>query len=397
MKSEALAQALVTFTSREDIDAANMPSIRSHLCLVLDVSGSMNDPVKYPLLRQAIPILIDALQDDDHLTIVLFAQGYDVALASEPVGCCRTQMDDIIHRIDKSGVMFGRMTRMAPGLRAALDEIQHFRTRMPMAVNRLYILSDGELHDSEECYQLNPRLRTLEVELNSYGFGKNWAQETMKRIMEGVPGGTVKPIFNTQDVKATFGHLGELAENIVAQEAEFSFTFASDVMAGDAFRYKPGTHYFGSVDRRHKTFTAAVGALERDRIYTFLLEGRLRPSPLSQQEIGKAILRFRQGDRWQEIERPVLVSRTEEEWRIQHPNDQALEAYCVLDAMRRNDPEAQLEALRARRAIYQREGADPELFLLVERAIGKLVRGEALTEDDHRGLAADKQTVSSNS
>jgi len=393
MGNEALAQVLISFTSREDADLSDVLPIPTHLCLVLDVSGSMNTPEKYPLLRQAIPHLIEALSDDDHLTIILFSQGCDILL-SEPVAGCRgrAQEDAILQRMDRSGVMFGRMTLLAPGLRAALDEIEHFRSQRPMAVNRLYILTDGQLHDAEECYQLNPRLRALEAELHSYGFGHDFALETMKRIMEGIPGGTVKAILNTHDVKGTFGHIGDLAQRIVAQDAEFAFSFAKNVIAGDAFRYRPGTHYFGPVSSPTKEFKLKLGALERDRIYTFMLEGQLRPSSQPQQEVGKAELRYRYAGQWEKIESSVIISRTEDEWRCQRPDEHALDIYDVLHAIRDNNPEAQLKDLRARRAIYRREGADPALVALVERSIAKLERRETLSEDESRGLAADLWT-----
>lgn len=392
MNREALVQVVVNFTSRKDVDWSTLPSIPTHLCLVLDVSGSMNTPDKYPLLRQAIPYLIHALSDDDYLTIILFSIGHDVALPTERVSQCKTRINTILNRIDRSGIIFGGGTLLERGLRAAMDEVEHFRQHTPIANHRIYVLTDGELHDAEQCYQLNPRLRSLEVELHSYGFGKDFALDTMKRIMEGLPGGTVKAILNTQEVKNTFSHIGELAERIIAQDAEFTFTFAQDVIPGDAFRYHPGIHYFGMVDQRSKTFSVKLGTLERDRVYTFLLEGRLNARGQPQQEIGKAMLQYRQGGKREKIQTDVVVNRTNDAWRTQRPDEQALEIFHVLDATRRDDPQTQLKALYARRAIYRREGADPALVSLVEHAIEKLERGEQLTEEQARGLQADKAT-----
>ena len=393
MKSETLAQVLVSFTCAEDAALVG-PSPTSHLCMVLDVSGSMNTTDKYPLLREAIPHLIDALSDDDYLTIVVFSMGCDVVL-SEQVGRCRGQIKAILDRVDHSGVMFGRRTLLAPGLRTALDHIERRRSELPGIVDRLYILTDGDLHDPDECYLLNPRLRSLEAELHSYGFGQDFALETMKRIMAGVPGGTVKPIFNTQDVQATFSHIGELAERIVAQEAELTFTFARDVVAGDAFRYHPGSEYFGSVDNRSKTISLKLGALERERVYTFLFEGQLRPSSQNRQEVGVAALRYRHSGRLEKIERRILASRTNDSWQASRPDEEAFQVFQVLDALRKTDPQTQIKALRARLAIYRREKADPVLVELIEQSIAKLEHGDALTDVARRRLRADKVTSNS--
>jgi len=99
---------LVNFTNREDIENFAVPVVSTHLYMVLDVSGSMNTPEKYPLLRQAIPQLIQSLSDDDFLTIVLFSKGYDLIL-SEPIRAIRSKIKNILERIDHSGVMFGRI------------------------------------------------------------------------------------------------------------------------------------------------------------------------------------------------------------------------------------------------------------------------------------------------
>jgi len=388
---DALAQVVVNFTSRSDIDFTNIAAIPTYLTLVLDVSGSMNKSDKYPLLRQAIPFLINALSDDDYLTIILFSDGYDIVFAKR-VSECRGNIKLILEKIDKSGVIFGRQTLLAPALKAAINEIKHQRKEIPLTTHRLYVLTDGELHDVDECYKLNPELRSLETEFNSYGFGEDFAFDTLKHIMEGVPGGTVKPLFNTKDVKETFSHIGDLAERIVAQNAEFSFKFNKNVIAGDAFRYQPGTHYFGPVGKKSQVFKVSLGSLERDRIYTFYFEGRVHSSTKEQEEIGEASLRYRQSGQWKQINAVVYIKRTDESWRIEHINDQALKVYYILNAMRRDDPDTQLKALYARREIYEFQGADPILVKIVERAIDKLEQGLALTEEEMRNLRTDDRT-----
>ena len=391
-KKEALAQVLVNFTSRQDADYSSLSAIPTHLYMVLDVSGSMNTPEKYPLLRQAIPHLIHALSDEDSLTIVLFSQGHHVVL-SEPVGAIRDQVDSVLQRIDQSGVKFGRMTMLAPALRAVLAEMEHAHREQSLTADRLYVLTDGDLHDAADCYSLNPRLRSLEAEFHSYGFGPDFALDTMRKIMDGVPGGTIKPILNTRDVQNTFGHIGELAERIVAQEAEFSFKFAEGITAGDAFRYQPGAQYFGGVDARSKTFSIKPGSLERDRMYTFLFEGRLQAGQKAQQPFGTATLLYRLGGQVEKIEMPVHVDRSDDEWRCAQADEGALNLYQVLDGLRKDDPQTQLKALYARRAIYQRELADPELVALVEESIAELEAGSILSEPALRKLKADRSTA----
>jgi hypothetical protein len=394
-RAAGLAQALITFSCDDDTVVPAAAAFRTHLCLLLDVSGSMNAPDKYPLLRQAVPQLIEALGDDDYLTVILFSLGCDVVLRAELLSRLRGKQASggLLTRFDQSGVMFGRRTNLAAGLRAAIEQVEGFRRKEPDVVDRMYILTDGELHDAQECAGINPRLRSLECELHSYGFGKDFALGTMKQIMEGVPGGTVKPIFNTHDVKAVFSHVGALASRIVAQDAEFCFTFAPDVIAGDAFRYRPGHKYHGPVDRNTKIFSIKLGNLESGREYAYFLEGQIRLAEKERQEIGRATLRYRTSKGIEQTETAVVVGSSDDPVIAQWTDETAAMAFSILNALRKNDPESRLNALRARRELYQREGADPQLLRLVELAITKIEKGEDVSDEMERGLNADACSI----
>ena len=54
----------------EDFVGINVPA---HICLLLDVSGSMSREGKYDSLLRAVPYIVDALSDDDWLSIILFS------------------------------------------------------------------------------------------------------------------------------------------------------------------------------------------------------------------------------------------------------------------------------------------------------------------------------------
>ncbi|TSA08639.1 MAG: VWA domain-containing protein [Deltaproteobacteria bacterium] len=393
LKKDCLVQTAVSFTSRED--ATQIKKLKTHLYMVLDVSGSMNRADKYPLLRQAIPELIQQMDDDDYLTIILFSNADDLVI-SKSIRQCRDQIPDLLKRIDSSGVMYGRSTLLTSALRTAIEEIKHFRKENPLFINRLYILTDGQLHDAEDCVRLNGPLRSLESDVASYGFGEDFELDALNRLMEGVPGNTVKHIFNTEDVKQTFSHIGNLAQRIVAGDAEFEFVFAPEVIAGDAFCYQPGTKYYGIVDPRSKTFHTKLPALERDRMYTFCFEGRLlQKGAQENQRVGTASLKFRAGGKSQAVSASISINRTEENWHLSRVSNETQQIFQVLDALRNKDSDVLLKSLRARLAIYSREGADPALVKVVVGAIAKLVAGYSLTEADNRDLLANKASQAS--
>jgi hypothetical protein len=367
--------------------------IQTHLCLILDVSGSMNTSQKYPLLLQAIPVLIQALADEDYLTIILFSSDCHVVLCDTPIVEVRDNIVELLNRINSSGIVFGYNTFLAPALDAAITEISEFRQAFPVAINRLYILTDGELHDLEACVGHNPQLRALETEVHSYGFGSEFALESMLSIMEGVPGGTVKPIFDTHDIEYTFGHIGDLSQRVIAQDGQFTFRFAPGIIAGDTFRYQPGTRYFGSVDAQTKTFEMSMGALEQDRVYTFAFEGRVsKPAKSGRVNLGIAELTYHVDGDVHKVSKELYIERTSSQQRAERATKTAQQIFSILEAFRNDDPKTQLESLRARIEIYRREGADPMLIDIIRQSIAKLERGEPLNEIEKRGIRANKQT-----
>ena len=76
-------------------------------------------------------------------------------------------------------------------------------------MNRLYILTDGQLHDADMCYEFNQELRNLNLEINSYGFGQDFAEETMRQIMNGCSGGRVKCIYHQNELPQEFAYIGK--------------------------------------------------------------------------------------------------------------------------------------------------------------------------------------------
>src|SRR5206468_1691480 len=69
---EVAPQLVVSFSNRGDVDFSEV-DIPVHVCLLLDVSGSMDTQDKYPFLLQAVPELIQMLSDNDFLSIIIFS------------------------------------------------------------------------------------------------------------------------------------------------------------------------------------------------------------------------------------------------------------------------------------------------------------------------------------
>lgn len=63
-----------------DIDLEDRPA--SNLVFLIDVSGSMDDPAKLPLLKRALHLLVDKLGENDHVAMVVYAGSSGLVLPS---------------------------------------------------------------------------------------------------------------------------------------------------------------------------------------------------------------------------------------------------------------------------------------------------------------------------
>ncbi|OBQ16155.1 vWA domain-containing protein [Anabaena sp. AL93] len=394
MDSDPLVQFAVTFSNRDDIDLSQV-DVTAHICLVLDISGSMNTADKYPLLLQAIPCIIDALSDNDWLSIILFSTRSEL-IWSNDIGSSRSRKQEIIQRIDQSGVKF-EQTYLSQGLRLAIDEIKYFSQYRPDAVNRLYILTDGQLHDAELCYQLNPELRNLNVEINSYGFGQDFAEETIRQIMAGCPGGRVKCIYNQNELPLSFTHIGKVAGNLIATDAELELRFSPNVIPGDAFRFEPGTKWFGSIDGRTRLFSSQIGGLEKGRIYKYCFETRLRQSQKDREQIATATLSYNFKGHKETVNQEIFINRSKDTFRYSMTDDEIAGWFFWLDGLRTNDPKAQMDSLKSQLKILLSDGSDPDHIKLIEQAIDKLEKEgtlDGLSNIQKRRLRAnDRSTI----
>jgi secreted protein with Ig-like and vWFA domain len=68
---EQQSQSLKVGLQGKNIPTDNLPA--SNLVFLVDVSGSMNDQNKLPLLKQSMKILVEQLRKKDKVSIVVYA------------------------------------------------------------------------------------------------------------------------------------------------------------------------------------------------------------------------------------------------------------------------------------------------------------------------------------
>lgn len=110
----------------------------ANLVFLLDVSGSMDQPNKLPLVQESMRLLLGRLQPEDRVAIVTYAGNSGLALASTPVARQR----EILDAIDE--LRAGGSTNGAMGLQLAYDIAK--ANFVANGVNRVILCTDGDFN-----------------------------------------------------------------------------------------------------------------------------------------------------------------------------------------------------------------------------------------------------------
>lgn len=169
-----------------EVERDNRPP--AHLVFLLDVSGSMDSSDKLGLVKAGMPLLLDQLNDNDKVSIVVYAGASGLVLEAAPAA------DKAQVRLAIDKLRAGGSTAGGAGIQLAYDIAQkHF---VPGGINRVILCTDGDFNvgtsDTGELVKLvkekaNPEAVDGEpargVYLSVMGFGTgNLNDEMMEKI-----------------------------------------------------------------------------------------------------------------------------------------------------------------------------------------------------------------------
>ncbi len=159
------AKLLLVGLQAKDIDFDNRPS--SNLVFLLDVSGSMNDPNKLPLMQKAFIMLTENLNKNDRVSIVTYAGSDKVILDGVP----GNETMKIVNALED--LYAGGSTAGAQGINRAYELAE--KNYIEEGNNRIILATDGDLNvglSSEgELTRLVEKKRESGVYLSVLGFG----------------------------------------------------------------------------------------------------------------------------------------------------------------------------------------------------------------------------------
>ncbi len=199
-----------------EIDPANRPPC--NLVFLLDVSGSMNQPNKLPLVKEAMKILLEQLGAKDRVAIVTYAGASGLALPSTPADRQR----DIREAIDE--LRPGGTTNGEAGIQLAYDIAK--ANLIPGGANRVILATDGDFNigvtSRDELLRLIEEKAKSGVFLTVLGFGMGNLKDATLEQLADKGNGTYGYIDDEREAKRLFarhatGSLVTIAKDVKIQ------------------------------------------------------------------------------------------------------------------------------------------------------------------------------------
>ena len=196
-------------------DIAREDRPRTNLVFLVDVSGSMGAPDKLPLAMSGLHMLTDELEDDDTVSIVVYA-GAAGAILNPTTGADRDCIHAALDMLEAGGSTAG-----GEGLRLAYDLAE--RNFDEDAINRVMLLTDGDFNvgitSDERLEDFVARKRDTGIYLSVMGFGRgNYNDALMQTIAQ-----------NGNGIAAYIDSEREARRFLVEESSSALFPIANDV------------------------------------------------------------------------------------------------------------------------------------------------------------------------
>ena len=154
---------------------------QSNFVFLVDVSGSMDEPNKLPLVQQSLSLLTDQLAAGDRVAIVVYAGNSGLALSST-TGDQKETIREAIRQMKSGGSTHG-----SAGIRQAYEEAQ--KNFIKEGVNRVILCTDGDFNvgttSPEELEKLITEKAKGNVFLSVLGYGTGNTQDhTMETLAD---------------------------------------------------------------------------------------------------------------------------------------------------------------------------------------------------------------------
>jgi Ca-activated chloride channel family protein len=152
-----------------------------NLVFLIDVSGSMNHPLKLPLVKQSLRMLVEQLGEADHIALTVYAGAAGMPLPPTP----GDRQGEILQSLDRLSA--GGSTHGSMGIRLAYEVAK--KNFVPGGINRVILCTDGDFnvgvtsHDELESLISTEAKSGVFLTVLGYGMG-NLQDGRLERIAD---------------------------------------------------------------------------------------------------------------------------------------------------------------------------------------------------------------------
>ncbi len=198
------------------ISIQNLPA--SNLVFLIDVSGSMNEPDKLPLVQSSLKLLVDQLRPQDKVALVVYAGNAGLVLPSTS-GEEKMKIKDAIDALEAGGSTAG-----GAGIKLAYKTAGN--NFIKGGNNRVILCTDGDFNvgqsSEDELQTLIEKERSTGVFLSVLGFGRGNYQDAKMQTLADKGNGNHNYIDNISEAKKVFvnefgGTLFTIAKDVKLQ------------------------------------------------------------------------------------------------------------------------------------------------------------------------------------
>lgn len=193
----------------------------NNLVFLVDISGSMNEDTKLPLLKQALKLLVKQMRDEDRMSLVVYANTSAVRLPPT-TGENKQLILETIEALSADGLTAG-----GEGIQLAYKQAtDHFLAK---GNNRVILATDGNFNigvSSEiELVRLIEEKRKTGVFLTVLGFGEEYDQDQKMKMLASHGNGNYAYIDSLMEARKVL--MTEWAGNlaVVAQDVKIQIEF----------------------------------------------------------------------------------------------------------------------------------------------------------------------------
>lgn len=201
------------------IDLTKAPP--SNIVFLIDVSGSMDEENKLPLLKSSFKMLLGQLKPDDKIAIVTYANGTKVALPSTSV----KDKEKIIKVLDNLYASGG--TSGGRGIQLAYEQAQ--KSFIKNGNNRIILATDGDfnigINNTTDLEKFIEKQRESGIYMSVLGFGMGNYRDDMAETIADKGNGNYAYIDNITEAKKVL--VNELSGTLfaVAKDVKLQLEF----------------------------------------------------------------------------------------------------------------------------------------------------------------------------